>query len=232
MFLAVFGDVHGNLPALEAVVEAIDNRGIHTVCNTGDCAVGYPWPNEVIALLRDRAVISVQGETDRLAVRVARKAAALQRRLDEDRFRAVQWTHDHLAVRNIEYLRDLPLQRTLRVEGIDIALFHGLPTTQAETLHGDDDAMRFQRVRESVNVPLVLCGKSHVPYAREVDDTLFVNPGSVGVTSGDGSRTRFAIVDTDAAPWKVEVLTIPYDGDRAEKALREQGLPAPPRYLG
>lgn len=231
MFLAVLGDVHGNLPALDAVLDAIDERGILTILNTGDAVVGYPWPNEVVDRLREHAVVSVQGEMDRLTVRVSRKAASLQRRMGDEAYRALQWTHDHLRSRTIEYLRDLPLQRTMRIEGIDICLFHGLPTKQADSLHEDDDVMHFQRVRESVHVPLVICGKSHEAFARKVDDTLFVNPGSVGIAQEESGLARYAVINTEVQPWEVELVSTPYDGERAEKAMRERGLPDPAAYL-
>ncbi len=78
MLMAALGDIHGNLPALQAVLDAIDAEGIQTVVNTGDTVVGYPWPDDVIARLRERDVPSAQSESDRTVFRLARKTVNRQ----------------------------------------------------------------------------------------------------------------------------------------------------------
>lgn len=210
MYLAAIGDIHGNLPALEAVVAAIDDAGIQTIVNTGDAVVGHPWPNEVIALLRSRNIPSVQGELDRRVVHFLRKQETLRRKLSQDEFDALTKTFAAIQSNNLEFLRNLPRHRMLHVEGIDICVCHGTPTSQSDTLGEEDQPGKFRRVREMTNAHIVISGATHRPFSRTVDATLFVNPGAVGVATAGARTAVYAIVDTETEPWEARIQELSY----------------------
>jgi len=205
MYLAAIGDIHGNLPALEAVLAAIDDAGIQTIVSTGDAVVGYQWPNEVVELLRNRNIPSVQGELDRRVVHFLRKQETLRQKLSDDEFEALHQTHATLHSHNLEFLRSLPRRRMLHVEGIDICVCHGTPTSQSETLDEEDPPGKFRRVRELTNAQIVVSGATHQPLSRTVDATLFVNPGAVGVAPAGARIATYAIVDTETDPWEARI---------------------------
>jgi len=205
MYLAAIGDIHGNLPALEAVLAAIDDAGIQTIVSTGDAVVGHPWPNEVIELIRNRAIPSVQGELDRRVVHFLRKQETLRRKLSNNEFEALRQTHATLQSCNLEFLRILPRHRMLHVEGVDICVCHGTPTSQSDTLEKEDPPGKFRRVRELTNAQIVISGATHQPFSRTVDATLFVNPGAVGVSPAGVRIATYAIVDTETDPWEARI---------------------------
>ena len=213
MLLAALGDIHGNLPAFDAVLGAIDDMGIQTIVNTGDCVVGYSWPNEVIDRLRLRAIHSVQGEMDRLAVRFVRKQDTLKKRRPASEFEDLRWTYQHTRSDNLEFVRALPAQRTLKVEGKTIYLCHGIGPSQLDALHENDDACKFQRLREIAAADLIIAGRTHAAFARWVDGTLFVNPGAVGVPSGEGAQACLATIDTENEPWETRFHSVAYAPD-------------------
>lgn len=228
MLMAVIGDIHGNLPALHAVLEPIDDAGIRTVLNTGDSVAGFPWPNETIGVLCDRGIPSVQGETDRLAAAFLRKERALQEKGPPAYYTALQWTYDHLSSAHLEFLSGLPRQRRITLEGIEVFLCHGAPGFgQNESLHKDDEDARFLRQREVANAPLVICGRTHVPFYRWALDTLFVNPGSVGWPDGEAARAAYALVNTEPDPWTAEIHWVEYDFAPVLERLHELNLPRP-----
>ncbi|MCX5771072.1 MAG: metallophosphoesterase family protein [Candidatus Hydrogenedentes bacterium] len=210
MYLAAIGDIHGNLPALEAVLAAIDEQGIQTVVNAGDLVVGHPWPNEVIDLTRNRNIPSVQGELDRRVVHFLRKQETLRRKLSEDEFEALRQTHVAIQSYNLEFLRSLPRRRMLHVEGIDICVCHGTPTSQSDTLDEEDPPGKFRRARELTNAQIVISGATHRPFSRTVDGTLFVNPGSAGMSPGVARVATYAIVDTETDPWEARIQELDY----------------------
>jgi putative phosphoesterase len=210
MYLAAIGDIHGNLPALEVVLAAIDDAGIQTIINTGDSVVGHPWPNEVIELLRGRNIPSVQGDLDRRVVHFLRKQETLRRKLTEDEFEALRQTHAAIHSQNLEFLRSLPRHRMLHVEGIDLCVCHGTPTSQSDTLDEQDPPGKFQRVRELTNAHIVVSGATHRPFSRTIDATLFVNPGAVGVAPAGARMAAYAIVDTETEPWEAHIQELPY----------------------
>lgn len=210
MYLAAIGDIHGNLPALEAVLAAIDEQGIQTVVNAGDLVVGHPWPNEVIDLTRNRNIPSVQGELDRRVVHFLRKQETLRRKLSEDEFEALRRTHVAIQSYNLEFLRSLPRRRMLHVENIDICVCHGTPTSQSDTLDEEDPPGKFRRARELTNAQIVISGATHRPFSRTVDGTLFVNPGSAGMSRGVARVATYAIVDTETDPWEARIQELDY----------------------
>ncbi len=227
MHLAAIGDIHGNLSALQAVLSEIDESGIETLLHTGDAVVGYPWPNEVIDVLRERGAACVQGEADRLAVRFLKKQQTLGRKWPAAAFESLRWTYEMLRSENLEFLRGLPKTLRLRLEGIDIALFHGVLGSQTEELRPHDAIERFQRQREQARSPLVVCGRSHEAFSRWVEDTLFVNPGSVGVPSDHQPLARYVVIDTESEPWEAHFREVPYDMGAVEARLVELGLDGP-----
>jgi putative phosphoesterase len=223
MLIALIGDIHGNLPALRAVLDDIDNMGIQTVLNTGDTVVGYPWPNEVVDLIRQRNIPSVQGEKDRLASTFLRKAKQLRNKLPDDQYAPIEWTFEQLGSSNLEYLAGLPRQRRLTLEGIDLVLCHGTPGGgQTDSLLPDDDDEKFRRQREVANTPLIICGGTHSSFGRQLSDSYFADPGSVGQP-----QAVYTLLNTEETDWTTETRRIDYDYPSVLQRLTALNLPIP-----
>lgn len=210
MLCAAIGDIHANLPALDAVLEAIDDAGIHTIVNTGDCVVGGAWPNEVIAVLRARSIPSVQGDWDRYTARFHRQRKTLEKTLRTEDLAAIEWTYEATTSDGLEYLAGLPKERTLTVDGIVIHLCHEGRQNATESVEDAQVLARFRRLREATQAHVIVCGHARVPSMRWVDDTLVVNPGGVGNCEKLGQVARFAIIDTEQDPWTAHFHEIPY----------------------
>ena len=209
MLIAALGGVSGNLPALDAVLNHIDKAGIHTVVNTGDTLVGCPSPNEAWERLEKREVISVQGELDRQALRIVRKGDSLPQRVSPALFAALQFANHKTFSKNLERVGGLPRRRIFTVDGLSVCLCHGTPSSQSEGLDEQDDVAKFRRQREFANVHVVILGRTPRPFAKMVDDTLFVNPGRIGI--GKPGQAVYATISTEEIPWKVDFLTVTYD---------------------
>ncbi len=227
MLLAAFGDVHGNWPALQAVLAAIDEEGVESMVCTGDVVVGFPWPRQVLNALVQRRIPCAQGEWDRAAAAFLRKGGAARGLMTDSQFLALEWTYAHISSDHIEFLKSMPRRHFLTYENIDLCLCHGTPSTQREGLHADDDELRFRRERERANVRLIVHGRTHKPFARLIDDTLFVNPGSAGLPTGDRALASYALIDTETEPWSAQFRWVEYDASLVTQALREAGLEHP-----
>lgn len=206
MILGALGDIRGNISALEKVVSALDEEGIQTLVNTGDCVCGHPSPNEVIALLRSRNIPSVQGLWDRRVVRFQRKQQTLRRSLSEKEFELLEQTYAAVSSDNLEYLRSLPKSLNLTVDGVAIGVCHGTFTSQTEHLRATDSLDRFRRQRELLSSSVVISGHGDRRFEKTVDGTLFLNPGSVGMT--DDRVAQYAVVSTEQMPWSVDFRSI------------------------
>ncbi|MEU0027769.1 metallophosphoesterase family protein [Streptomyces sp. NPDC006335] len=180
--VAVLSDIHGVLPALEAVLAEPEVATADRIVLTGDIAAG-PQPTEVLALLRSlgERVLWVAGNADRELVEYRR--GEREEILDPiGPFAAAQ-----LADTDVEFLASLPTTRTLTVRGLGEVLFcHATPRDDEEFVLVDSRPDRWAQVLGGVPVSVrtIVCGHTHMPYVRLAHGRLVVNPGSVGMPYG------------------------------------------------
>ena len=213
---AVFSDVHGNLPALEAVLSDIERRGVaHALC-LGDL-VGYgPSPNEVALLIRDRGIPTLMGNYDQ-GIGFETGDCGCVYKTDEQRAEgavSLAWTQTAVSEEVKAYLRTLEDHFVLQTPSGDILAVHGSPRRINEYLFEDRPASAMQRMAREYPHPAILFGHTHLPYARQVGETTFVNVGSAGRPKDGDWRVCYAIVDPsrlEAGEAFVEFVRIAYD---------------------
>jgi putative phosphoesterase len=203
--VAALYDIHGNLPALDAALAAVERQGINQILIGGDLVLG-PMPCETLARVRalgDRAVM-VRGNCDRL---VANPESAESRRLPPAVREAVEWTAAQLSADEREFLGTLPMTATLQVEGIGDVLFcHATPRSDEELFTVQSATEQIAPMFDGVTARLVVCGHTHMQFDRAVGGVRVVNAGSVGMPSGApgaywlrlGPDVRFIRTEYDA----------------------------------
>ena len=180
--VAVLSDIHGVLPALDAVLAEPDVAAAERIVVTGDIAAG-PQPGAVLdrlLALGDR-VIWVRGNADRELVELA--AGADIAAPDE----ISPWAARQLSDDHVSWLARLPHPVTLEVDGFGLVLFcHGSPRDDAEVVLVDTRLERWAEVFEGVprEVMTVVCGHTHMQFSRLVHRKQIINPGSVGMPYG------------------------------------------------
>jgi diadenosine tetraphosphatase ApaH/serine/threonine PP2A family protein phosphatase len=231
---AVISDIHGNLYALEAVLDALEKDPPDKIWSLGD-TVGYgPRPNRCAALVQERTTVSLAGNHD-LGVLGADEVASL---LDfsHDAAAAGRWTQGVLSDEARTYLAGL--EPLAKVDGVE--LFHASPRDPVWdyvlTAEGALDAL------ELTEAPLVLVGHSHValaigmtgetldgglaPEGSEVDlasGRWLLNPGSVGQPRDGDPRAAYLMIDFDAK--RAQFRRVPYPVERTQAEIRERNLP-------
>jgi putative phosphoesterase len=178
--VAVLSDVHGALPALEAVLAEPDVIAAERIVLTGDIAAG-PLPVETLDRLvaEGERVVWVRGNADRELVAVARGGSS-----DID---VSDWAGRQLRPDQVDLLAALPHPVTLDVDGFGpVSFCHGTPRDDDEVVLVDSSLDRWTEVLSTVpgDVRTVVCGHTHMPFQRLVDRRLVVNPGSVGMPYG------------------------------------------------
>ncbi|MFK4083966.1 metallophosphoesterase family protein [Kribbella sp. NPDC020789] len=176
--LAVLADVHGVLPALEAVLADKDVRAAHTVVVAGDVVSG-PQPREVFDRLKslgDRAVW-VRGNADREVVAMARGTFT-----GAPPDAVSPWAAGELTDAQVEWLDALPTTVTFG----DVLVCHATPRDDEEVVLVDSSLERWVDVLSGVpdSIRTVVCGHTHMPFMRQVDRRTVVNAGSVGMPYG------------------------------------------------
>ena len=216
---AVFSDVHGNLPALEAILADIARRGVARTFCLGDL-VGYgPSPNEVALLVRDSGIPTLMGNYDQ-GIGFETGDCGCVYKTDEQRAEgavSLEWTQSAVPNEVKAYLRTLEDHFLLRAPSGDILAVHGSPRRINEYLFEDRPASAMERMAHEYPYPAILFGHTHVPYARRVGDTVFVNVGSAGRPKDGDWRVCYAIVDParlHEGEAFVEFVRVPYDYER------------------
>jgi putative phosphoesterase len=227
--IALIGDVHGNLPALEAVLEHARRQGMEAIWNVGDF-VGYgPFPDQVVRRLRGARAVSIVGNYDLKVLKFRQKRKKWRKKKQLDKFLGFQWAAQKLSRKSRRYLRSLPKQREVQTEGLRILLTHGSPASNTEHLGPDTPVERLRQLAEMAAADLIVCGHSHRPFVRHVDDTCFVNTGSVGRPDDGDPRACYAILQLgpDNAQPRIDVRRhrLTYDVQEAVAAIRAHGLP-------
>jgi putative phosphoesterase len=230
MRVALIGDVHANLPALEAVLAHIEEQGIDKIWNVGDF-VGYgAFPDEVVRLFRKREtneenVLSIVGNYDLKVLKFKKKKKKWQRKKDPDKYLAFEWAYENLSKKSRKYLRFLSQEIRLKVKGKRILLTHGSPASIEEPLTPETPEKRLRELAQTAKADVIICGHSHQPFVREVDGVWFINPGSVGRPDDGDPRACYAILDIGSEGIAVEHYRVEYDVARAVAAVRESELP-------
>ncbi len=212
MRLAVISDIHGNLPALDAVLDDLAARQPDQIVVAGDLVNRGPQPAEVVARLQPLGYPTVYGNHERYVLDAAR---AQDPNEGGETFEPARWAMRRLTPDQLSYLQALPFSHVVD----DLLIVHASPrhdqdgifrrTTEAE-LHAKLDGHR-----------RVVCGHTHVSLVRQWEGGLVVNAGSVGNPFEGDTRARYAWLERRLNGWQAEIVELPYDVDVVLRAFDE-----------
>jgi putative phosphoesterase len=209
MRVAALHDVHGNLPALEAVLAEVRALDVDRIVCGGDVSAG-PFPQESLDRLRDVEAVFVRGNADRHSPRAPEGTW--------------EWLAAQLDAEAQEFLRTLPLSVSLD----DVLYCHGSPRDDDEILTKVSPDERFRAALEGIDQRVVVGGHTHVQFERVVDGIRFVNAGSVGMPYEGRQGAFWALLDGG----EVELRHTPYAVDAAAALIRTTSYPSAEQMVG
>ncbi len=224
--IAVVSDIHGNLPALQAVLADISRRGVDMVVNLGDSLSGPLLPLETAQFLMQQDWVQLAGNHERQILEIGPNSDASDR-----------YAHDQLTLRELTWIASLkPAHQFMP----DVLLCHGTPTSDhTALLQTAERAATGEEVKlrlGDTQAALVVCGHSHVPRAvRSTNGQLVVNPGSVGqpayaddypyphVVENGCPDARYAIIEKQGERWIPGLFAVSYDYREMAALARSHG---------
>ena len=222
MRIAVLSDVHGNLPALEAVLADLKDFSPRHILFAGDFTRG-PHPNEVIDRLRELDTLMIRGNDDRGPLRYVDRQVPQEWRTFKQ-FGMLRWTVNHLSARNLAFLRELPEQRVVHLPGADsLRLVHGSPDHPARGLDPVGEPAALDQALNGIAEVGLVCAHTHRQWAVCRKGRLAVNPGAVAGTQ-IGPRAQYARLEWDGRRWQVDLRTVDYDTAPLRAAFEASGL--------
>lgn len=242
MRLAVLADVHGNLPALEAVLADMQQHDVDHIVVAGDIIGGGPQSVEAIRLLRSLDCWMIRGNNEDYFLAYDAGTAPNAWYVG-DQWAAMRWSYSRFDREALDFIASLPEQRVVALPGAaPIRIVHGSLSSSSEPLFPDRDPVALRLFEDAGFLPpgrepdrldltlaqisesVLVCGHTHIPWKQEQDGQLALNPGSVGASIDGDVRTQYALLAWQDGRWQAEQRAIPYDLDRVRTAFSESGL--------
>ena len=219
MRVAAIYDIHANLPALEAVLQDIRQAGVDQVVVGGDVLPG-PMPNETMACLLnlDVPMQFIQGNGDRVVLAQMRGTESSE--VPEQFREGVRWVAGQLHPEHERLLAGWPKTCRVEIRGLGEALFcHATPRNDTEMFTRLTREDRLLPVFEGLNVPVVVCGHTHMQFDRMIGRTRVLNDGSVGMPYGEPGA-YWLLLGPD-----IQLRHTPYDLAKAAGRIRDTKYP-------
>lgn len=219
MRVAAIYDIHGNLPALEAVLQEIEQARVDQLVVGGDVVAG-PMPGETLDRLLnlDMPVQFIKGNADREIV--AQMAGENVGAVPDEVLEIIRWVAEQLSPEQGQLLAEWPLTYQAKVEGIGQVLFcHATPRNDTDVFTRLTPEERLLPIFAGVQTDLVVCGHTHMQFDRMVGQVRVVNAGSVGMPYGDPGAC-WLLLGTG-----IELRRTEYDGEAAAATIRATHYP-------
>ncbi len=246
MRIALFSDIHANLPALEACLKSIDEHKPDAICCLGDL-VGYNiWPNEVINEIRRRGIPTIAGNYDQgIGLQSDNCGCAYKEEHEKDMGNiSISYTNSIIKPQERAYLRTLPFHINIKFQlnndKLNLLLVHGSPRKINEYLFEDREEKSFVRIMEQANADIMCFGHTHKPYYKILNTEAGATPhfrhainiGSAGKPKDGNAKGCYVILTLNADSTiskehaiQVEFVRFDYDVEKAAKAIEDSPLP-------
>lgn len=247
MTLALFSDIHANLPALEAFFADVEQFRPDALYCLGDL-VGYNvWPNEVIDEIRRRSIPCIAGNYDVGIGRSSEECGCAYRSVEEKTMGqvSISYTHQSISSDNRAFLRTLPehirVDYRLNDEKLSVLMVHGSPRRVNEYLFEDRDEKSLLRIMDHAQADVLCFGHTHQPYHRILTTHVSgtpryvhaINAGSIGKPKDRDPRGGYVLLRLDSSSSVFEKDSIQvrfrrfaYDVERAAQAIENSPLPS------
>ena len=229
MKIAIISDIHGNMQALEAVLADIEKEKCDKIFCLGDLAMAGPEPVKAIekikSLYDEGKLELIQGNTDDLIgnfnAEITAKVGAAFPIMSKALTNDVQIIPNNLK----EFLKNLPKQKELEIEGLKVLLVHGSPRKNDENILPDLPLEKVEEMVAGTDADIIFCGHTHIPcgYQTQNKQTI-VNDGSVGRPFTPEPKACYVVANFNNNTFEIQHKFIEYDRETASEILAKRNF--------
>ncbi len=229
--IAVFSDIHGNLPALEVVLQDIDQRGITQRFCLGDLVDFAPWGNEVIEKIRKNHIPCILGNHDeRIAFDLP--VIPLSKHSEEEtiaRFEAIDHSRKSITDENKSFLAKLPFHIKLNYKTggrhWNIQLVHSSLKSNDTYLYEYEADEVFHEMLKDSDSDVILMGHTHISFKKKIGEKWAINTGSVGRSKEENRLASYVILTLNEKEVVPEIIQLEYPLETVAKSIEASGIP-------
>ncbi len=226
MKIAVLSDIHGNMQALEAVLVDIRANNCDKVFCLGDLAMAGPEPQKVIDFVKKQTDWTViQGNTDKMIADFTQEILKNTEKAFPVMGHALADDVLFLSDDAKSFLKNLPAQKELNIDGVKVLLVHGSPRRNNEDILPDMSLEKVEEIIESTDADLIFCGHTHIPagYQTSKKQTV-VNVGSIGRPMTFDAKSCYCIAEFNNGEFSIEHRLLDYDREKAAEIMQSRAF--------
>jgi predicted phosphodiesterase len=230
MRVAILADIHGNLPACEAVLEDIARQSPDYIVAAGDLALRGAHPRETVELLYSRCNALLMGNTD--CYLAGNYLGGAYRDRDHWKTALLEWTRMQLGPELVKKMGELPFSvRYSPRRGQDLYVCHANPRNLEESLDPTLDDASLRRYLNHLDAAAVAFGHLHFPYRRRVGRMLIADVASAGIPRDGDLRPAYGIFTFTPKGWRVQIRRVRYQVRKATQAITARKVPGGPLLI-
>lgn len=229
MKYAVISDIHGNMQALNSVLnDSLNVENADKILCLGDLAMAGPEPSfavqKIQELIADGKMISIKGNTDKMLAFYDDEIFNLVQEKNEIMANALKADVKVLTEEQLSFLRDLPEQYSIEQDDIKVLMVHGSPRKIDENIFPDLPIETVEEMVEDTDASIILCGHTHVPCGYQTNSKkTVVNVGSVGRPFSEEPKSCYAILEFLDEGLSIRHKFVDYDTKTASQILEKRG---------
>jgi len=197
MKVAVLSDIHGNGVALQYAINDLKSLGIKKIIILGDVIMKGPMPSQSIEMLKDKdleIIAWIKGNTDLWLEEITDVWIPSTKR-EKELYSYYEYAKNNLKEEQIVFLKELPLECSIKLNGINILCVHGTPQSIVEAIDSSVPEEEIKKAIKGVEEQVILSGHSHTSFIGEVDDKMIFNVGSIGNALDGDNRISYGVLD-------------------------------------
>lgn len=228
MRVAIIADIHGNLIALDAVLQDLKEQpAVDHLVIAGDLCLNGPHPRQVIERVQALHCPVIQGNTDFEIVTQAPEKGEKKRN-------TASWTREQIGQPGVHYLASLPFSHTIsNPGGSDLYIVHANPLNLEDAIFPNASDHELERLLGGLDrrVGVLAFGHLHIAYTRWWRNLLLFDVGSCGIPRDEDHRAAYGILTWNGQPWEAEIHRVTYDVEAVIRQIRTGGMPNPEKRV-